>query len=243
MAKRFIDTEIFMDEWFTDLPNKYKLLWFYLITNCDNAGIFKVSYKIMKFHIGENLEPSEVKRVFTGRIVEIEPDRIWFLPKFLLFQYPKGLASNKPAIVSVREKLQQFNLFPTVKEYLGNDYLIIPESLSNRYATIKDKDKDKNKDKDKDKSIAEEIPTDIQQMFVRTLGRNPKIPEVEETEKLIASHGRENVYQVLKAAALRGINSFGYLQSQLEVSNGKLHLKPYNGNGKQATPRRELKDL
>lgn len=232
MAKRLLDDKLFEDEWFVDLPQKYKILWLYLITKCDHAGIYKVSYKLMDFFVGEHLEPSEVKRILSDRIIEIEDGKKWFIPNFLKFQYSNGLNSNKPAIVSVRKIIIENNLVEIVKQSLGNDFLM-----------IKDKDKDKVKDKDKDKSIGEDIPTDIQKMFIKTLGRNPKIPEVEETEKLIKLYGRENVHQVLKAAALRGINSFNYLQSQLEVINGQLNLKPYNGNGKQATPRRELNDL
>jgi len=55
-------------------------------------------------------------------------------------QYPSGLSSNKPAIVSVRNILLKYNV-------LG----IIEQSFNNHYPMIKDKDKDKDMDKDKDK--------------------------------------------------------------------------------------------
>ena len=41
MAKRFTDTEIWEQDWFIDLPNKYKLLWNYIKDKCDNVGIWR----------------------------------------------------------------------------------------------------------------------------------------------------------------------------------------------------------
>lgn len=234
MAKRFLDDKLFEDEWFVDLPNKYKVLWLYLITKCDHAGIYKVSYKLMNFYIGEHLEPSEVKRILKDRIIEIENGKKWFLPKFLKFQYATGLNSNKPAITSVKEIIFQNNLVEIVQQSLGNDFLIIKD---------KDRDKDKVKDKDKEKNIAEDIPSDIQEMFIRTLGRNPKIPEVEETQKLIKQYGAEQVSKILREASLRNIKSFNYMISQLEITGKEIRLKPFNNNGKAQHRNKKLPEL
>lgn len=230
MAKRFTDNEKWKKQFFKGLSTVNKLFFIYILDECDNAGIWHVEPEIAEIRIGEKINLQLAKKQLGKHIIEIDDGEKWFIPSFIQFQYGQ-LNPNVKAHKSVLDKLQQKNLIQTY------------EQLINCSQEVKDKDMDKVKDKDKVKSIAEEIPADIQQMFVRTLGRNPKIPEVEETEKLIKLYGRENVHQVLKAAALRGINSFNYLQSQLEVINGQLNLKPYNGNGKQATPRRELNDL
>ena len=44
----------------------------------------------------------------------------WLYLKFLKFQYPKGLNSNKPAIVSIKEKIIDYKLETIVKESLEN---------------------------------------------------------------------------------------------------------------------------
>lgn len=230
MAKRFTDNEKWKKQFFKGLSTVNKLFFIYILDECDNAGIWHVEPEIAEIRIGEKINLQLAKKQLGKHIIEIDDGEKWFIPSFIQFQYGQ-LNPNVKAHKSVLDKLQQKNLIQTY------------EQLINCSQEVKDKDMDKVKDKDKVKSIAEEIPTNIQQMFIKTLGRNPKIPEVEETQKLINQYGRENVHQILKVAALRGINSFNYLQSQLEISNGKLQLKPYNGNGKQATPRRELNDL
>ena len=42
MAKRFIETTMWTgNKWFRKLEPKYKLLWFYLISNCDAVGVWE----------------------------------------------------------------------------------------------------------------------------------------------------------------------------------------------------------
>src|SRR5690606_3267328 len=72
----------------------------------------------------------------------IDKGNFFFIPKFLRYQCPKGLNSNKPAIISIIKELELNDLIPTVNESLGNDFLII-------------KDKGKGKDKGKDKGKGE----------------------------------------------------------------------------------------
>jgi len=136
MAKRFTDNNKWNDAWFMDLPSKYKLFWLYILDECDHAGVWKVNFKVAQFMIGEHLEVSEVKRYLKDRLIEVN-DEYWFLPKFLKFQYPKGLKPTVKAQESVINILIKHELILTVKQQLGNSYL-----------TVQDKDKDKDKDKD-----------------------------------------------------------------------------------------------
>ncbi len=48
MAKRFTDTEIWQKDWFLDLPIKQKLLVKFIFDNCDCAGIYEISYRVLK---------------------------------------------------------------------------------------------------------------------------------------------------------------------------------------------------
>lgn len=139
MAKRFTDTDKWQDEWWGSLPNDYRMIWLYLVDRCSIAGIWKKDFRGLNFHCNTNVTEKDFIKVFNGRL--IDRGNFFFIPKFLLFQYPKGLNSDKPAIVSVRREIELNNLFQTVQESLPNDFLI-----------VKDKDKDKDKVKDKDKT-------------------------------------------------------------------------------------------
>ena len=82
MAKRLTDTEKWNDPWFCGLTPKDKLFWVYICDNCDHAGIWKVNWPLVKFHLGEY---EFNKEVFNGRI-DVLDNEIWFLRKFVFFQ-------------------------------------------------------------------------------------------------------------------------------------------------------------
>ena len=52
MAKRFTDTGKWKKKWIRQLDPKYKLFWFYLLDNCDHAGVFDADIESASFHIG-----------------------------------------------------------------------------------------------------------------------------------------------------------------------------------------------
>lgn len=105
MAKRFIDTGIFDDEWFMDLSKDAKLLWLYLITKCDHAGIIKLNEKLCKAQ-------TEIKSIVTvieelgDRIITVD-EHLYFIPKFLEFQYPdfpKSSVRQQNSAISILER-------------------------------------------------------------------------------------------------------------------------------------------
>lgn len=228
MAKRFTDNEKWKKQFFKGLSTVNKLFFIYILDECDNAGIWHVEPEIAEIRIGEKIDLAKAKKELDKHIIEIDGGEKWFIPSFIDFQYGK-LNPNVNAHRSVIDKLQKRNLTESYEQFIN--------------CSQGDKDKDMDKDINKNKALAEDTPSDIQQMFIRTLGRNPKIPEAEETQKLIDQYGNEQVYQVLKAASLRGINSFSYLLSQLEFRGREIHLKSFKNNGKAQQPRRELQDL
>lgn len=131
MAKRFIDTEIFKDEWFMDLSVSGKLLWIYLITNCDHAGIIKFNQKLIQFQTGIK-ELSRVREELGKRLVTVSED-VYFLPKFLDFQYPGFPNSKAPqqnGAVKILERLGMFiNGSLTLTEQLSNSLRELPNSI------------------------------------------------------------------------------------------------------------------
>ena len=132
MAKRLTDTEKWNDDWYISLNNDYRIIWQWLLDNCNHAGICKRSMKLLNLMCNTLITEEELVAEMLGRV--IIKDNNWFIPKFLKFQYP-NLLSNKPVIISVIKELEKNNLIEIIPESFGNDYLII---------------KDKSKDKDKD---------------------------------------------------------------------------------------------
>src|SRR5690606_14048456 len=138
MPRRFTDTEKWRDEWWGSLPNDYRMIWLYLVDSCSIAGIWKKDFRGLNFNCNTKITEDEFLKVFGTRV--IDKGNFFFIPKFLRYQCPKGLNSNKPAILSIIKELELNDLTKIVNESLGNDFLII---------------KDKGKGKDKGTGIGE----------------------------------------------------------------------------------------
>jgi len=136
MAKRLTDTNKWQDEWFLSLNNDHKIIWLYLLDVCDCAGIIKKNFKMLNFCCNTNITEKKFNEVFAGRVVDC--DTFYFIPKFLKFQYPQGLNSQKPVIASVRRILKEKKLLEIIRQSLGNDYLMITEPLPNDCLMIKE---------------------------------------------------------------------------------------------------------
>jgi len=152
MAKRFTDTEKWKDDWYLSLCNDYRIVWQWLLDNCNHAGICKPSVNLLNMMCNTKLSESELFEIFKDRLINF--NTFWFIPKFVKFQYV-SLDSKKPAVISVIKELKINNLLNYVSELFNNDYETITEPLHNDYVIIKDKDKDKDKVKDKDKDIVD----------------------------------------------------------------------------------------
>ena len=175
MAKRFIDTEIWKKKWFRELNPAQKSFYFYLISNCDYAGIYEVDFDAAKFFIGGDIELN-IENIKASLSEELEiheiSDKKWLILGFLKLQYPAGLNSVKPVIVSIRKRLSDLQLSIIVNKRFGNDFLTIEKPLNNNSLTIKEKDKDSEKDKiediekkeNKDKEKNKELLKDKEQI-------------------------------------------------------------------------------
>ena len=187
MAKRFTDTEKWNDDWYLSLSNDYKIIWQWLLDKCNHAGICKRSVKLLNFMCNTNITEEELIKEMDGRIIINK--NIWFIPKFIRFQYP-GLKSRKPVIVSVIKELKNNGLLNLVHEQFGNDYLIIDELFDNDYLIIKDKDKDKDKDKivklknQKDGKFSGNFKAQTEELHVARVERD-RTPDDEAREALI----------------------------------------------------------
>jgi hypothetical protein len=140
MAKRFIDTKIWDKAWFRKLDTNSKLMWIYILTKCDHAGILDGDWEAASFFIGYNINnfedlPKEIKE----KLISIKKDQ-YFIPTFIEYQYGQ-LRSNSRPHLSVIKRLRDKGL---------NNYL---QGVMVNNQTLKDKAKVKDKVKDKEKNM------------------------------------------------------------------------------------------
>jgi hypothetical protein len=222
MAKRFTDTEKWRDEWWGSLTNDYRMIWLYLVDSCSIAGIWKKDFRGLNFNCNTNISEEDFLRVFGERLVD--KGNFFFIPKFLRFQCPKGLNSNKPAIVSIVKELENNNLIQTVIKSLGNDFLIIKDKGKGKGT---DKGKEEGKDKGRYIVIGDEEITD-------------PLPILEFYEAQLNSSMRE-----MDNIAWKPLVSFWFDQHIGEQFKDNMHVKNsfkkyYMGQGKMPFPRENV---
>lgn len=135
MAKRLSDTDKWKKPFIRSLETPYKLLWFYILDDCDHAGIWHVDMEVACLRIGENLTINEAIMQFSDKISVIDNGTKWFIRDFIEFQY--GELNHKNRVhESVLRILSKYNLLQEIKP------------LTSPLQGVKDKDKDKDKDND-----------------------------------------------------------------------------------------------
>ena len=124
MSKRFIDTGLFDDDWFMDLSKDAKLLWVYFITKCDHAGMLKLNIKLCKVQT-DIKDLNEIIKQLGNRLVTVN-EHLYFIPKYIEFQYPNFPNSKVRQQASAIDILVKHGLFDrenlTLIKGLGNTY-------------------------------------------------------------------------------------------------------------------------
>ena len=205
MSKRFTDSDKWEDPWFRCGSKERKLAWQYLLDKCDHAGIWKKDFELLNFYIGSDYqEKSLLDELNVGkkRIIEVNGTR-WFIPSFLLFQYPKGLKSQWKATASVINILKNLSLTDVVIELYGNSF------IDNSYLTVQDKDKD---------NISKELKKVIVDNFIYVWERYPsKVGRKEAEKHYMATVKTEHDIQSIKNALNNYLTSKrvqeGYIQN------------------------------
>lgn len=133
MAKRFTDTDKWKREWFCDLKPNAKLVWFYLLDQCDNRGVWFRNFRLMSEQVGFKVTDQHLVDWFGEKLRPFDGDK-YFIPSFVSFQYGSLNPANnahKPVIALVE-----------MIEKLGPQ-----EPLESPLLGAQDKDKDKEQDK------------------------------------------------------------------------------------------------
>ena len=136
MAKRFTDTDKWKKPFIRSMKAPYKLLWLYILDECDHAGIWQVDFDVAQIKIGEKLNKETALIFFKGRVLELNDGDKWFVYDFIEFQYgilnPANRAHNSV-----------INILSKYKIDLENKPLISPLQGAMDMDMVKDKVKDK----------------------------------------------------------------------------------------------------
>lgn len=108
MTKRFCDTEIWTKDWFIDLDLKHKLLTKFLFDNCDCAGIYKISWKLLSFLFEEKITLDDFKQIKQVKVID---ENTVFVEDFVLFQQSisslNDLNPNNKAHLGIIRRLKE----------------------------------------------------------------------------------------------------------------------------------------
>lgn len=95
MPKRFTDTDKWKKPFIRGLQAPYKLLWFYILDDCDHAGIWHVDQEIAEIRIGEKLDLAKAIELFGDKVKVFDKGYKWFIPDFIKFQYGELREDNR----------------------------------------------------------------------------------------------------------------------------------------------------
>ena len=231
MAKRFTETGKWKKKWIRELSPEMKLFWFYLLDNCDHAGIWEVDIELAAFQIEVELDESEILNTFNRKIVAFKPGK-WFVPKFIVYQYGELNKSNR-AHLSVIKILTKYGLNKGLNEVEQGAY----KSLEG--AKDKDKDKikelDKVKDKDKKSKESQLLTIGIQLVELQKddqfKNRNVKKEFEDFKDYLLANNKRYSNYA---AAFRRWLRNDNYRKTEdAPVKKEDIIIACPNGHGKR----------
>lgn len=114
MAKRFTDTEKWKKGFIRSLPIEYKMLWFYILDDCNHAGIWDVDIEVAAIRIGADLNIEKALKLFGDKVLVFDDSNKWFISSFIEFQYGVLNQNNRPH-VSVINLLIKHDLIDSVK--------------------------------------------------------------------------------------------------------------------------------
>jgi len=131
MAKRFTDTDKWKKPLLRGLKAPYKLLWLYILDDCDHSGIWIVDLEVAGLRCGYEFKEEKVLEAFSENVEVITKGQEWFIRDFIDFQYGELNPENR-VHKSVLNNLKKHKIKPLKSPLKG----------------VKDKDKKKEKDTD-----------------------------------------------------------------------------------------------
>ena len=126
MSKRFTETEKWKDTFFRKLTPDAKLLYLYIVDNCDCAGLWEIDLGLAGFQIG--IVEDELNTAFDeirSRFIFDDDEKYIWCRNFLKHQKNENLGfKSKPHIGILRCIRSHKDLTETVLKALGKEELI-----------------------------------------------------------------------------------------------------------------------
>lgn len=140
--KRFTETTKWADPWFQDLKPEAKLLWLYILDNCDLAGVWQINLRLASFTIGYEYSMDTVSILFGDRVKDLGNGKLW-VSKFCRYQYGDLKPDCRPH-AAVIERLKSIGLLEDAQR--------VSIGLANPTGKGKGTDKEQDKEKEQDNS-------------------------------------------------------------------------------------------
>lgn len=155
MAKRFTSTEIWEEDWFLDMPIQYKLFWFFLLSACDHAGVFKVNIKSFCSLNEVKIDKNTAIELFNcgKNRIRIISEKIWLVEDFFFFQYGGTCNLNNKLHLSIQCIYNQHNISLTSIRGVQEVKQTSQAGQGHLLLGVKDKDKDKDKEINTNKGV------------------------------------------------------------------------------------------
>jgi hypothetical protein len=114
MAKRNTDTDKWKKPFIRSLSADYKLLWLYIIDDCDHAGIWHVDFEVARIRIGcPKITEEKAQQLFSEKIkVFGDEGSKWYIADFVVFQYGNNLSEKNRLHMAVKGLLVKYGLMP-----------------------------------------------------------------------------------------------------------------------------------
>jgi hypothetical protein len=121
MSKRFIDTTLWDRPWFMELVPSEKLAFYYIISQCNNVGVWAANFRLAEFQIGTQLDWEKFAGKCHGNIFILSEYK-WFIVDYVKFQHPDFNASYETsknnAVKSYARELSNDGLLLSYLDYL-----------------------------------------------------------------------------------------------------------------------------
>ena len=114
MAKRFTDNQKWSKPFIRSLQAPYKILWLYILDECDHAGVWQIDIDVAKIKTGcQDLTLEKAIEFFGDKIVLFDNNEKMFIQDFIDFQYgtlnPENRAHNSVLSILSKYKLNKKN--------------------------------------------------------------------------------------------------------------------------------------
>lgn len=125
MAKRLTDTAKWQRPWFRRLHADAKLVWLYILDQCDHAGIWIADFDLASFQLGVEINEESFQSWFGDKVRKFQADKYW-IESFFEFQYADAKDGFK-AKQSALKKIQGLGLLPNPEPTVPNTIVTVPE--------------------------------------------------------------------------------------------------------------------